>query len=477
MSLKNNSTRRSFIATSAAAVGGFIIVPRHVLGGQGYTPPSDMIKIATVGAGGKGSSDTLSAAGGKGRKAKEQIVALCDVDWQRAKDTFDAFPDARRFKDYRVMFEVMADEIDAVIISTPDHMHGAIGLEAINRGKHVYIQKPLAHDVHECRLLTEAAAKMNIVSQMGNQGSSGDDMRRISEWINSGVIGEVHTVHAWTNRPVWEQAMYRPEDRPEVPEDLDWNLWLGVSPERPYHPTYHPFGWRGWWDFGTGSLGDMACHIMDPAVRALELSYPSHVQAFAPFKVQNWSRVHSLESPPLATIVHYDFPARGKFGPVRLTWYDGGMMPPRPAELDDSEPMGAWDGGVLFEGSEGKMMCDCYGANPRLLPSSKMKSWQEPSPTIERVKEENHQRNWIAAIRGVSKASSSFDYAGPLSEIVLMGNLAIRSLYTQEDVQHNGSTVQAYTGVGKRLQWDGQNMKILNYEPANQFVKRTYREF
>lgn len=477
MSNKNTS-RRDFLKKTSAAIGGFMIVPRFVLGGPNYIAPSDQIRIATVGAGGKGYSDTWKAAGLKDEKGKptEQIVALCDVDFKSAERSFNLFPNAKRYKDYRQMLSEMENEIDAVIVSTPDHMHASVGMDAISRGKHVYIQKPLAHDVFEARMLTEAATKYNVVTQMGNQGSSSNDIRRICEWIEAGIIGEIKQVHAWTNRPVWEQAMYRPTEVMPVPNDLDWNLWLGNAPERPYHPTYHPFGWRGWWDFGTGALGDMACHIIDPAVRALKLNYPTHVQAFAPFKVKDWSRVNSLESPPLATIVHYDFAEREGLPPVRLSWYDGGMMPPRPAELEDNEPMGNWDGGVIFEGEFGKIMCDCYGANPRLLPSKKMQNFQEPEQTIERVKEANHQQNWIAAIRGESKASSSFDYAGPLSEIVLMGNLAIRSLYAQEERTDNGKKYMAYTGTGIRLAWDGINMKITNYDPANQFVKRNYRE-
>lgn len=476
--MKSKSTRRAFLKKASVAAAGITIVPRHVLGGPGFIAPSDQIRIATVGAGGKGHSDTWRASGMNkaGGRAKEQIVALCDVDSQTAAKTFAMFPKAKQYKDYRKMLAEMDDEIDAVIVSTPDHMHAPVGMDAISRGKHVYIQKPLAHDVYEARMLTEAARKYNVVTQMGNQGSSSDDIRRICEWIGSGIIGNITQVHAWTNRPVWEQAMYRPTEKIEVPSHIDWDLFVGSAPERPYHPTYHPFGWRGWWDFGTGALGDMACHIIDPAVRALKLKYPTHVQAFAPFKVKDWSRVNSFESPPLATIVHYDFAARDEMPGVRLSWYDGGMMPPRPAELMDDEPMGNWDGGVIFEGDQGKIMCDCYGANPRLLPLKNMINFQEPKQTIARVKDENHQQNWISAIRGEAEASSGFDYAGPLTEIVLMGNLAIRSLYAQEEREDRGKKYMAYTGTGIRLAWDGEAMNITNYEPANQFVKREYRD-
>ena len=477
--MRKKTNRRKFIKHTTIASAAAMIIPRHVLGGVGYVSPSDQIRIATIGAGGKGKSDTFNAAGlinGIGT-ATEQIVALCDVDYKQAAKTFGMFPDAKRYKDYRKMLAEMDSEIDAVIISGPDHMHAPAGLDAISRGKHVYIQKPLAHDVAEARALTEAAREHNIVSQMGNQGSSSDDIRRICEWIDAGLIGEVRNVHCWTNRPVWEQGMQRPKEIQAIPDSLDWNLWLGTAPERPYHSTYHPFGWRGWWDFGTGALGDMACHIMDPVVRSLKLKYPTHVQAFAPFHVRNWRRIDSFEAPPLASTVHFDFPERDGMPPVHLVWYDGGMMPPRPAELNDNEPMGNVDGGVIFEGTAGKIMCDCYAANPRLLPISNMKRFQEPNQTIDRVKEPNHQQNWISAIRGESVASSGFDYAGPFSEIVLMGNLAIRSLYAQEEREDNGKKYMAFTGVGKRLAWDGNNMKITNYEPANQFVRRTYRDF
>ncbi|WP_235299438.1 Gfo/Idh/MocA family protein [Portibacter marinus] len=477
--MQKRNSRRKFIKNTGLSVGGVMIVPRDILGGVGYTAANDRINLAAVGAGGKGFSDIRDAAGydKMSRKGKENVVALCDVSTKEASRAFEMFPKAKRYEDYRIMFEEMSDDIDAVTISTPDHMHAPPAMMAMKAGKHVYVQKPLTHDVYEARMLTEAANKYDIVSQMGNQGSSGDDIRRITEWIQAGTIGDVSEVHCWTNRPVWEQGMKMPEGSVPVPDYLNWDLWLGTAPKLPYHEGYQPFNWRGWWDFGTGALGDMACHVMDPAVRALKLKYPTAVQAFAPFKVVNWSRVGSHVSPPVASMVYYEFPAREGMPEVKLTWYDGGLMPPRPEELGDDEAMGNWDGGVLFVGSEGKLMCDCYGANPRLLPQSANEAFVEPEPTLTRVKERNHQRNWIAAIRGEAEASSDFDYAGPFSEIVLMGNLAIRSLYTQEEVKNNnGEKSMAYTGTGKKLRWDGENMKITNYEPANQFVKRDYRD-
>jgi predicted dehydrogenase len=474
--MTKKTSRRKFIKQSSLSVGGIMIIPRDILGGVGYTAANDRISLAAVGAGGKGFSDIRDAAGYNKmtQSAKENVVALCDVSSKEAERAFKMFPKAAKYQDYRTMFEEMGDQIDAVTVSTPDHMHAPPAMMAMKAGKHVYVQKPLTHDVYEARMLTEAANKYDIVSQMGNQGSSGDGIREITEWIEAGAIGEVREVHCWTNRPVWEQGMTRPDGNVAIPDYLNWDLWLGTAPKRPYHNGYQPFNWRGWWDFGTGALGDMACHIMDPAVRALKLKYPTSVQAFAPKKVVNWQRVDSIESPPTSSVVHYEFPERDGLPAVKLVWYDGGMMPPRPEELGDDEPMGNTDGGVLFVGDSGKLMCDCYGANPRLLPKSFDEQYERPSETLTRVKEDNHQRNWIAAIRGEAEASSDFDYAGPFSEIVLMGNLAIRSLYIQEEIDRNGKKSMAYTGTGKKLRWDGKNMKILNYEPANQFVKRDY---
>ncbi len=474
--MAKKTSRRTFIKQSGLSVGGIMIVPREILGGKGFTSANDKLNIAAVGAGGKGFSDIRDASGYSDvtKSAKENVVALCDVSFKEAERAFKMFPKAAKYKDYRIMLGEMGDKIDAVTVSTPDHMHAVIAMEAMKMGKHVYVQKPLTHDVYEARMLTEAAEKYNIVTQMGNQGSSGEGIRKVCEWIWSGAIGEVREVHCWTDRPVWEQGMTMPKEKMDVPDYLDWDLWLGTAPKRPYHGMYQPFNWRGWWDFGTGALGDMACHIMDPVVKSLKLKYPDSVQAIAPFKKVDWSRVDSHDSPPVGCMVYYDFPERDGMPPVKLTWYDGGLQPPRPDELADDEPMGNTDGGVLFVGSSGKLMCDCYGANPRLLPAKVNDEFEQPEETIPRMKEENHQRNWIAAIRGEATATSDFDYAGPFSEIVLMGNLAIRSLYTTEERMDRGNKYQAYTGVGKKLKWDGINMKITNYELANQFVKRDY---
>jgi predicted dehydrogenase len=380
----------------------------------------------------------------------ENIVALCDVDDNYAAGTFKRYPKAKTYRDYRKMLDQQKD-IDAVIVATPDHTHAVISMAAIKSGKNVYCQKPLTHCVYEARMLTEAARKAGVVTQMGNQGHSGEGIRLVCEWIWDGAIGAVREVHAWTNRPIWPQGLDRPEDTPAVPDTLDWDLWLGPAPERPYNPVYLPFSWRGWWDFGTGALGDMACHIIDPAFWALKLGYPIGVEACA-------TKVNS-ESAPVASIVRYEFPSRGDMPPVKLTWYDGGMMPARPEELEPNRRMGDNEGGVLFVGDKGKLVCGCYGSSPRLIPETKMQEYQRPEKTIARVDgaEGGHERDWIRCCKEGRQPSSSFDYSGPLTETVVMGNLAIRC-------------------NGKKLDWDGLNMKVTNVDEANQYVRDQYRQ-
>ena len=303
--------RRDFVKNASLTAGGFMIVPRYVLGGKGYTPPSDRLNIAAVGAGGKGDSNLRAASlwNKETGETQENIVALCDVDQVRAKNSFERFPKAKRFKDFRVMLEEMADDIDAVIVSTPDNTHAIAALPFLKLGKHVYVEKPLTHDVYEARILTQAAEKYKVVTQMGNQGSSGDGIRQICEWIDLGVIGKVREVHCWTNRPVWPQGLPRPEGQHPVPDTLDWDLWLGPAPMQDYQPGFVPFSWRGWWDFGTGALGDMACHIMDPAFKALKLKYPSSVEASTVVQwAKMWNRQDYPASCPQASMIHFDFP-------------------------------------------------------------------------------------------------------------------------------------------------------------------------
>ena len=447
--------RRTFLRTAAVTTAGLTIVPRHVLGGPGVTPPSDKLNIACVGVGGMG-KDNLS------RCADERIVALCDVDFTLAEKVFEKYPDAKRYRDFRVMLDEQKD-IDAVIVATPDHTHAVIAMAAMERKKHVYVQKPLTHSVYEARLLTETARKQGVASQMGNQGHSGEGSRLLCEWVWDGAIGEVREAHAWTNRPVWPSGIEvdRPSETPEVPPGLDWDLWLGPAHPRPYHPTYHPAKWRAWWDFGTGSLGDMACHIIDPLFWALKLKYPVSVEANVS-KYWHGFFEESLaknEMFPRSTIVRFRFPARERMPEVDVTWWDGGLMPPRPAQLEPGRRMGNADGGILLIGSKGVIMASCYGESPRIVPESKMKAYKRPRKTLERISEgaDGHEKNWIRACKGGKPACSNFDYSGPLSEMVLMGNLAIRF-------------------PDRQLLWNGAAMEVTNDKDANAYVRREYRE-
>lgn len=480
MSPKNNQkkSRRNFLSKSVLGLGSLMIVPRYVLGGPGYVAPSDRLNISGVGVGGRGKAILKSAAqlDEKTGETKENIVALCDVDDQNAASTYAQYPKANRYKDFRKMLVAEHKNIDAVMVATPDHTHAVVAMAAMRLDKHVYVEKPLTHSIHEARMLTETARERGLQTQMGNHGNSGEDIRRICEWIWNGIIGDVTEVHCWTNRPVWPQGIPRPSETPPIPGTLAWDLWVGPAPMRPYHPTYVPFGWRGWWDFGTGALGDMACHIIDPAFKALKLGYPTSVEASTPsvYKAP-WSPELNNDSAPAASLIHFNFPSRDKMPAVQLTWYDGNLRPPRPIELGADEPFGDWDGGVLFVGEKGKISCGCYGTKPTLLPTNRMKDFKEPAPMIARVKG-NHQTSWVEACKGGPAASSNFNYAGPLTEMILIGNLALRSLNILEKVKNRrGELEEAFTGR-KQLLWDAQNLRITNFEPANQFIKREYRE-
>ncbi|TFH02207.1 MAG: Gfo/Idh/MocA family oxidoreductase [Calditrichales bacterium] len=441
--------RRKFIFSSAAAVSSFMIVPRHVLG-NGYTAPSDKLNIAGIGVGGQG------AANLRGMES-ENIVALCDVDWKHAAGTFKKHPNAAKYKDFRVMLEKQKD-IDAVVVATPDHVHAAASMMAIKLNKHVYCEKPLTYTIFEAREITKAAREAGVVTQMGNMGDGSESIRMLCEWIWDGAIGEVDEVHAWTPHPVWPQGIDRPKDTPPVPDTLDWDLWIGPAPYRPYHPCYLPAMWRGWWDFGTGGLGDMGCHILDHTVWALKLGAPTSVEAsFSTFVSHglNWTKDVNTETYPQASIVTYRFPAREGFPPLKLTWYDGGLMPARPEELEDGRAMGDQFGGALYVGSKGKILCGSHGANGlRIIPESKMQEYTPPKPSIPRSV--GHRQEWIEACKGVGSAQSNFEFAGPLTETVLLGNIALRT--------------------GKKLNWDPENMKITNVPEANAFLHRTYRQ-
>ncbi len=448
-------SRRDFIG-GAASLAAFSIVPSHVLGQNGVTPPSGKLNIAGIGVGGMGWGNLQAMR-------SENIVALCDVDSKYAKRTFDAYPKAQKYRDFRVMLDKHKKDIDAVLVATPDHSHAVIANMAMKMGKHVYVQKPLTYTVHEARVLTETARQMKVVTQMGNQGHSGEGIRLICEWIWAGAIGDIKEVHAWTNRPVWPAGVDagRPKETPPVPDTLDWDLWVGPAPMRPYHPAYLPRIWRGWCDFGTGSLGDMACHILDPVFWALKLKYPDSVQAScSTYYKSMWKKESKIERFPRSSIVRYKFPAREGMSSVKVSWWDGGLMPERPEELEPGRRMGDNDGGVLFIGDKGKIMCGCYGKSPRLLPETKMKEFMpnRPAKTIARIPKSAHEQDWIRACKDPSKpACSNFDYAGPLTEMILMGNLAIRN-------------------PNQQLLWDGEKMEVTNNAKANELVKRSYRE-
>ncbi|MEO7313902.1 MAG: Gfo/Idh/MocA family oxidoreductase [Ginsengibacter sp.] len=469
-------SRRKFLLNSGITAAGFMILPRHVLGGKGFLAPSDRLVIAGIGVGGKGQSDIANFY----KSGKADIGFLCDVDTRMAATSVKNFPKAKFYKDWREMFDKESKNFDAVSVSTPDHNHAAATLAAMQLGKHVYVQKPLTHDVHEARVLTEAAKRYKVVTQMGNQGASGDGVRQLMEWYNAGIIGDVHTVYCWTDRPVWPQGIPWPSTPASVPAELDWDLWLGTAPYKGYIEKLVPFNWRGWWDYGTGALGDMGCHIVEPAFRVLDLGYINSVQAsVGSVYVDEFKRGYFPESCPPSSHVTMKFPKTPKTkGGVEVHWMDGGIQPERPAELGANELFGDGGNGTLFIGTKGKMMCGTYGANPQLLPISKTAEVKVPQ-TFKRVfgGADGHYAQWVeAAIAGYGKKelSSPFEIAGPLTESLMMANLAIRA----NDIREARADGKGFTYPGRYIEllWDNDKMKVTNFDPVNQFVKRDYRE-
>jgi len=452
-------TRRAFLAasttTAAVALSGCNttntarVVPRKI-------SPNEKLNVAAIGSGGKGLGDIMEC-----HKLGENVVALCDVDWDRAGESFYKLPDARQFKDFREMLEAMP-EIDAVTISTPDHTHAPAAFLAMNMGKHIYVQKPLTHTVAEARLLTEVARKNGVVTQMGNQGNSGDGVRELCEMLWDGAIGDVQTAYTWTNRPVWPQGQADVLPGQPVPETMDWDRWIGPAPMRAYNGGYAPFNWRGWWDFGCGALGDMACHIMDPAYRALKLNEAAY------YTVELVEQEGSTEqSPPLSSIVKYSFPARAGMKPVDVFWYDGYRidpetgekvfnLPPRPEGVPEDEEIGGGSNGSLYLGSGGILTTGTYGGGSRLLPAATMADYTRPAQTLRRIEGQNHYRDWIDGIKGGPTPGSSFDYAGPFTEMVNFGNLAVRT--------------------GKKLHWDNIKGEVTNDKDAATLVSKEYRK-
>lgn len=449
---KNSISRRKFINSVALTGAAFTIVPRNVLGGNGYTAPSDKLNIGVIGVGGKGRSDMTTVS------QTENIAAICDVDQRKVEETIsktkedgnmelaETLEKVPRYKDFRVMLE-KEKGLDAITVSTPDHTHAVAAMAAMSLGKHVFVQKPLTHSVKEARILREAAQKYGVITQQGNQGHAGEGIRLIREWLEDDAIGEVNKVDCWTNRPVWETGMDRPTEIPSVPPSVDWNLWLGPAPFRPYHPDYMPWSWRAWCDFGTGALGDMGAHIYDIPYETLDLVYPTTVEASSTkFNGDSW---------PVAEIIRYQFPERSGKPAVELTWYDGGTMPKRPEELEPGRKMGDNDGGILFYGSKGKIMCGCYGSSPRLIPETKMKEYKQPAKTIKRSP--GIHQEWVEAIKKNEQATSNFEYGSRLVETMMIGNIAVRMA-----PKH---TV---------LDWDGEKGEFTNVPEANEYLIRDY---
>jgi predicted dehydrogenase len=477
----SNITRRNFLSVTGAAAAAFTIVPRKVLGGPGFTPPSDMVNVAGIGIGSRGGSDIQSIcdpdvpierrrrsgsstrrrpSNQTGQQPPQQqrrpeppereprkhanIYALCDVDTDYAGRIFKGYPKAKVYQDFRKMLD-NEKEIDAVVIGSPDHTHAVMATWAMKMGKHVYCEKPLCKTIYEARKLAETAKKMNVVTQMGNQGHASEDARLINEWIADGAIGNVTEVHLSTNRPIWPQGdIERPQEIPSVPASLDWNLWLGPAPFKPYHPTLCHFNWRGLQDYGTGALGDMGAHIFDHPFWALDLGYPTRIQAS--------STRYSEDYWPLAEIITYEFPARGEKPPVKLTWFDGGLMPPRPPEL---EPKRRIDD-ALYYGDKGVLMHSEYGRSPRIIPETKMKEYERPEKTLPRSP--GIHEEWIEAIKNGTKSTTDFSYSSRLVETMMLGNVAV--------LMKDKNMV---------LEYDPENMKFTNLPEANDLLHYEYR--
>jgi predicted dehydrogenase len=431
MLMSPNRTRREFLTSAAATLTGVTSCGVWSASQAAVTSsPNEKLNVACIGVMGKGAVDADGVI-------HENIVAICDVDQRSLAKSSEHIPKADKYTDYREL--LLREDIDAVTISTPDHHHAIAAAQAIKSGKHVYCQKPLTHTVHEARVLRELASKHAVATQMGNQGHSDTPSRRSMETLRSGALGPVREAHIWTDRPIWPQGMARPEKGQPVPKHLNWDLWLGPAPERPYHPAYHPFKWRGFWDFGTGALGDMACHCMDIAFFGLELVAPTSIEAE--------SSGANDETAPEWSIIKYEFPARGQRPAVKLTWYDGPKHPP--ADLVGGKEVSK--NGLILIGDAATLYIPHYWGAGEIVKgqlAKKVEMWLPDSP--------GHYREWIAACKGGAPAMSNFDYSGPLTEMVLLGNVALRS--------------------GQRIEWDAENMSIPNSPEAEKYLTKDYRD-
>ncbi len=446
--------RRRFLGQVAVGATAFTIVPRHVLGGSGQTPPSERLNIAGVGMGGQGTG-LIQQFG------DHNIVALCDVDENQAARAYGRFPQAKRYRDFRLMLENQK-EIDAVVVATTDNLHAPVSMMAMRMGKHVYCEKPLTHTIYEARMLAEAAREHKVATQMGNAGQASEGTRRTAEYLADGAIGPVREVHIWTDRPLgwWPQGINRPQGTPPVPSTLDWDLWLGPAPERPYHPAYLPFVWRGWRDFGTGALGDMGCHAFDPVFRAIQLGHPTSVVAS--------STEHKNETYTLASVERYEIPARADWPADKLTWYDGGLKPAWPDGLGEGRRLGS--NGTMFVGDKGVLLGGRQGV-PTLLPEARNNEYEPPEKSLPRSI--GHHAEWTEACKGGQPAGANFEFASLVTQVVLLGNIALR---IDERSGSSGRGGVRSPEPMPKLYWDGPNMKVTNLPEASDFLHREYRQ-
>jgi predicted dehydrogenase len=438
------TSRRAFLKNTSAALGSVSIVPGYVLGLGGATSPNNKLNIAGIGIGGQGGADINGCS-------SENIVALCDVDSQYATKRFAQFPDAKQHRDFRKMLDAMDKEIDAVVIGTPDHTHSVIAMWAMKRGKHVYFEKPLAHSIHEVRALVDASHKYKVVSQLGNQGHSYDSIRAFREWIEDGAIGAVREVHAMckSNYGLPHRIVDLDKIHP-IPETLDWDLWLGPARQCNYNPMFIPGRWRCWSAFGTGVIGDWTCHVVDPVFWTLDLGAPTHIEAV---ETAGYDPARHSATFPTGTVIRYDFAAKGSRPPVKLTWYDGSQRPEKPEELGNGKLP---EIGALVVGDKGKILYGSHGAGGlQILPKEKMAGYSQQPKRL--PKSPGHQREWIDACKAGGQANSSFSYGGPLTEIALLGIIAMQF-------------------KGRKLEWDGPNMKFVNCPEANAFLTPKFRE-